>query len=145
MWHFAAPSGSSFCSSTNWRGQLTNQGSRNMQYLQKLFTARRWHLLVPDEGHAALTAGYQTGTTYATAATASDGSSIIAYLPTARPVTVNGSSLGASMKAWWYNPATGISTLDGTYSTAGTHDFTPPGSGDWVLLVDDASLNFPAP
>ena len=104
MWGFGAPSANGFCSSTDWVGDLTNAGSRNMQYLQKLFTSRRWHLLVPDEGHTALTAGFGSGTSYATAAVASDGSSIIAYLPTARPVTVNGSALGVSMKAWWYNP-----------------------------------------
>jgi len=145
MWHFGSPSGSQFCSSTNWQGQLTSQGSRNMQFLMKLFSARRWHLLVPDEGHAALTAGYESGTTYATAATASDGSSIVAYLPTARTVTVNGSTLGPSMTAWWYNPATGVSASGGTYPTTASHDFIPPGSGDWVLVVDNASLNFPAP
>ena len=145
MWGFGAPSANGFCSSTDWQGDLTNAGSRNMQYLQKLFTARRWHLLVPDEAHSTLINGFGTGTGYATAAAASDGSSIIAYLPSARTVTVNGSALGLSMKAWWYNPANGTSTLDGTYATAATHDFTPPGSGDWVLVVDNASLNFPAP
>ena len=147
MWHFAAPSGSSFCSSTNWRGQLTNQGSRNIQYLQKLFTARHWQLLVPDESHAALTAGYgsNTSTSYVTAATASDGSSIIAYLPSSRAVTVNGRALGSSMTAWWYNPGTGAATMIGTYSTSTTRSFTPPSSGDWVLVLDKPSLNFPPP
>jgi hypothetical protein len=144
VWHFGAASASTFCASANWQAELANDGSRNMQYLNKLFTARRWHLLVPDEAHTALTTGLGSGSDFATAAVASDGSSIIAYLPSARTVTVNGSALGASMKAWWYNPATGASMLDGTYPTTATRDFTPPG-GDWVLVVDNASLNFPAP
>jgi hypothetical protein len=145
MWHFGSPSASSYCASTDWQAELTSPGSLNMQYFAKLFTARRWHLLVPDESNTALTAGLGSGSDYATAAVASDGSSIIAYLPSERTVTVNGSALGASMKAWWYDPSTGTSTLDGTYSTASAHNFSPPGNGDWVLVVDNASLNFPAP
>jgi Protein of unknown function (DUF4038)/Putative collagen-binding domain of a collagenase/Bacterial Ig-like domain (group 2) len=145
IWHFGSPSGSQFCSSTNWQGQLSSQGSRNMQYLKKLFTARRWHLLVPDEANTAVTGGLGSGTDYTTAAVASDGSSIIAYLPSSRTVTVNGSGLGSSMTAWWYNPATGVSTSGGTYPTTVTHDFIPPGNGDWVLVIDNASLNLPAP
>ena len=36
----------------------------------------------------------------------------------------------------------------GEFEKAGFHDFTPPSSGpdnDWVLVLDDASKNFPAP
>jgi hypothetical protein len=147
MWHFGAPAASSFCSGTDWRADLTNQGSRNMQYLHQLFTARHWNLLVPDEANAAVTAGLGSGSDYVTAAVASDGSSIIAYLPSARTVTVDGSALGATMKAWWYDPGAGTSVLDGTYSTSSSHDFIPPsgGSGDWVLVIDKPALNLPAP
>jgi hypothetical protein len=96
--------------------------------------------------HVRMTAGYQSGDNYATAARASDGSSIIAYLPTQRQVTIRGSYIAdTSMKAWWYNPATGAASLIGTYSTTGTRNFTPPSAGDWVLVIDAASLNFSAP
>ena len=146
IWNFGtAPA---FCSSTNWQAQLNGQGSRNMSYLQKLFTARHWSRLVPDLSHVALTTGYGTygGTSYATAAYAADSSSLIAYLPTSRTVTVSGSRLaGSTMTAWWYNPGTGVATLIGTYSTTGTQSFTPPASGDWVLVVDSPTFNFPAP
>jgi uncharacterized protein YjdB len=147
LWGFAAAGTSGFCSSSNWRAQLTSQGSRNMQYLQRLFSARHWYALVPDESHTALTAGYgsNTSTSYVTAATASDGSSIIAYLPSSRAVTVNGRALGSSMAAWWFNPGTGAATMIGTYSTSTTRSFTPPSSGDWVLVLDNPSLDFPPP
>jgi hypothetical protein len=145
MWGFGTRTSSSFCSSTDWRAALTNDGSHNMQYLAQLFLARQWHLLVPDQAHTALTSGLSSGTDYATAAVASDGSSIIAYLPSARTVTVNGSALGPSMTAWWYDPSSGVSSSAGTFSTATTHEFTPPGSGDWVLVVDNTALNLPQP
>ena len=117
VWSFASPGTSNFCSGSNWKGQLTSQGTKNIQYLQSMFSTRHWYALVPDEAHAAVTAGYgtNTSTNYVTAARASDGSSIIAYLPSSRAVTVNGSSLGSSMTAWWYNPGTGAATMIGTY------------------------------
>jgi hypothetical protein len=145
IWHFSSPAGAANYCSGDWRTRLTTQGARNMQYVQRLFSGRHWHLLVPDESHAALTAGLGSGTTYATAAVASDGSSIIAYLPSSRAVTVNGSSLGASMTAWWYNPGTGLSTMIGTYSTSTARQFSPPSSGDWVLVVDNPSFGFAPP
>jgi hypothetical protein len=146
MWGLGAPQLSGFCSGSDWRGQLGSPGAVNMQYLQRLFRSRHWQALVPDEGHGALTAGYGSGTGYATAAVAADSSSLIAYLPTARAVTVSGSGLaGGTMTAWWYQPGTGGVTLIGTYPTTGPQTFSPPASGDWVLVVDSPTFNFPAP
>ena len=145
MWFFSAPAGSSFCSATAWQNQLNSTGTTNMKYAQKLFGERNWHLLVPDQAHAVLTAGFGSGSTYSTAAAASDGSSIIAYLPSSRTVTVNGSRLGSSMTAWWYKPATGTSTMIGTFTTAARKTFTPPSSGDWVLVLDNPNFNFSPP
>jgi Protein of unknown function (DUF4038)/Putative collagen-binding domain of a collagenase len=148
IWHFGSSAGSRYCSGTNWKGQLNSQGSLDMDRFQKLFTGRHWYNLVPDEGHVAVTAGLGSSGTesYVLAAYASDGSSIIAYLPTSRQVTVSGSRIsGSTMTAWWYNPSTGVATSIGTYSTSGTQSFTPSGAGDWVLVVDSPAFGFPAP
>jgi len=150
MWYFDAPAGSSFCSATPWQNQLTSQGAINMTYVQKIFSKRHWHLLVPDTNNTVLTAGTGTsgGSDYATGAYASDGSSIVIYMPSQRQVTVNGSLLGATMNAYWYNPGTGISSSAGSgLSTASPQNFTPPsgGDGDWVLLLDNPSFGFGAP
>lgn len=148
IWGFDDAGLSSFCSQTGWQAQLSHQGSVNMDHLQQLFTSRHWYDLVPDEGHTALTSGYGSSgqTSYATAAYASDGSSIIAYLPTSRTVTVSFAALaGDSVTAWWYNPATGAATQIGTYANPGSQSFTPPSSGDWVLVVDGTSFGFPEP
>jgi len=147
IWNFydAAHSGA-YCDQTDWKAQLPSQGSKNMQYAQKLFTGRHWHLLVPDEGHAGLTAGYGSGTGFAAAAVASDSSSIIAYLPSSRQVTFSGARLkGSTMTAWWYNPGTGVASVIGSYATGSSQSATPPGSGDWVLIVDSDSFGFPTP
>ena len=146
IWHFGYSS--SWCGLTNWKAQLDGPGSIGVSHAKRLFTSRAWHTLVPDFDHTVLTAGYGTwgANDYAAAARTADGASVIAYLPTARTVTVDLTRLsGSQAKAWWYNPASGISTSIGTFANSGPHTFTPPGSGDWVLLLDDASRNLPAP
>ena len=139
---------SQFCTSTKWQAQLNSEGSVNMQHFQALFNSRHWHTLVPDTLHTVLTGGYGSfgQSNYATAAYAADGSSIIVYLPSSRSVVVSGASLaGSTMTAWWYNPSDGVATQIGPYPTTGTQSFTPPSSGDWVLVLDSTSLSFPPP
>jgi hypothetical protein len=148
IWSFGAPAAARVCPATDWRAEQHAQGSLNMSFFQALFGGRHWYSLVPDVTHIALTAGYGTPgeKDYATAAYAADGSSIIAYLPSSRAVTVSGRRLaGARMTAWWYDPGTGVATRIGSYPTSGTRVFTPPGSGDWVLVVDSQRSGFASP
>ncbi|MGH9957792.1 MAG: glycoside hydrolase family 140 protein [Pyrinomonadaceae bacterium] len=146
IWHFNAPSGSSFCAGATWQSQLSSAGATTLAYLGWLFASRAFCELVPDQGHSVLTAGFQSGTNYASAARASDGSSVIAYIPTRRTVTIALSQIaGTSARAWWFNPRTAVATLINTYPTSGTTTFTPPDANDWVLVLDNASLNLPAP
>ncbi|BAV34006.1 hypothetical protein SCL_1703 [Sulfuricaulis limicola] len=146
MWHFNAPSTSSFCTGSTWKSQLNSTGSITLAHVGRLFLSRAFYLLVPDQAHSVLTAGFQSGTSYAAAARASDGSSVIAYIPTNRTVTIDLTKIaGASVRAWWFNPRTAVATLINTYPASGTKTFTPPDSNDWVLVLDNASLNLPAP
>jgi hypothetical protein len=82
---------------------------------------------------------------YAVAASTTDGSSILAYLPTSRTVTLATASLGPdSVCAWWFRPADGTKTYAGAFAS-GSNVFTPPSSSDWVLVVDRKSLDLPPP
>jgi hypothetical protein len=52
------------------------------------------------------------------------------------------------VRAWWYNPRNGQATEIGTFDNKGEREFTPPDPGemaDWVLVLDDAAKNYPAP
>lgn len=138
----------SFCNFLIWRDRLDSQGAVNMRHFQALFHSRRWHLLVPDLTIVTAGTGSWGSPDYVLAAAASDGSSIIAYLPTARPITVNAASLiGPTMKAWWYNPANGTAVQAGSssYPTSTPQSFTPPGGGDWVLVLDSTAFSFTPP
>ena len=136
-----------WCGLTNWQAQLDGTGSVGMKHFQRLFTSRNWDRLVPDLAHTVLTSGYGTygQLDYAMAASATDGTSVIAYLPTRRAVVVDTRGLaGSSVHAWWYNPGAGTAVDVGVLAE-GLSPFTPPVDGDWVLVVDDASLGWPAP
>jgi hypothetical protein len=145
IWHFGSSSG--YCSETDWQAELNAVGSINIQRWQKLFISRHWHTLVPDQNDQVLTAGALSGTSHATAARASDGTSIIVYLPSQRQVTINAAQLQAgALTVWWYDPATGATTQEpGPFSTAAPLILTAPAAGDWVLVVDAAGLGFPPP
>jgi hypothetical protein len=137
VWHFGAQA--DWCSLTDWKSELDNAGSASMDYSQRLFRSRPWHLLVPDFDHHVLTEGYGTWgkEDYVTAARASDGSTIIAYLPTSRQIKIDLKSIsGEKAKCSWYNPSTGEFTEIGTFHTKDMQQFNPPADGDWVIVID---------
>ena len=150
IWAFGSTTTTGDCGTLDWRSGLNSQGSQNMEHFAKLLGGRHWFSLVPDLSHVVLTAGYGTlgGSDYATAGCAADSSSIIAYLPSRRAVTVGGSCLrDSTMTMWWVDPGGGSATSAGTVSSRSSQSFTPPsgGSGDWVLVIDCPSFTFPPP
>ena len=128
--------------SPGWQQAMDLPGSVGMMYWGRLFCSRAWFDLVPDQKHEVVTGGLGefTGLDYLAAARTSDGSTVIAYLPTNRTITVDMSKVsGAQAIGWWFDPRTGRATAAGTFPTSGTQELTPPAQGDWVLVLDDAS------
>ena len=131
-----------------WQAALDSIGAQDMTRLKALFTSRPWYDLVPDQKHEVVIDGLGefNGLDYLAAARTADGGTVIAYLPTARTFTVDMTKVaGSASKAWWFNPRTGRSEAAGEFPTTGRRKFTPPGEGDWVLVLDDASRKLPAP
>ncbi len=133
-----------------WQAQLNSEGSVSQSFLGKLFRSREHWLLAPDSKHSVVTAGYGSGATRTTTARTSDGQSIIAYIPNgnAATITVTMSKITSStgtVQGWWFNPQTGSTQNLGAFANSGTRNFTPPDSNDWVLVLDDAVVNLPAP
>lgn len=136
--------------SKGWQSHLNTVGSRQMTYVTNLFAKRRWFDLVPDRAHEVLVSGYGTesqngnvnDSDYATAARTPDGTLVIAYLPTPRPIAVDMSKLSGPVRARWYDPATGafLPVTGSPFANAGARTLTPPGrngggDGDWVLVL----------
>ena len=145
------PFGSGCCMrGLTWQTNMGNIASFDQQRLGELFRSREHWKLVADLRHTVVTAGYGSGANLSVASRTSDGQTIIAYIPngdaTTLTVAMNKISSGINLATcWWFNPFSGASTLIGNYANSGTRSFTPPDSNDWILVIDDAAANLPAP
>jgi hypothetical protein len=139
-----------------WKEKLNTPGAIQMAYVQALLLPRPWHRLEPDQKHTVVTAGYGTFDTtttegnvygmtsdYVTAGSTSDGSLVMAFLPSLRTVTVDMAKLSAPVTARWYDPSSGTykSIKGSPFKNAGKTKFTPPGrnsdgDGDWILVLE---------
>lgn len=130
----------------SWKNHLDDEGRADMVHVKNLFASRNWVALVPDQTHSVLTDGYREGSNYAAAARTSDGSTVIVYTPSQRELTIAMNQVnGSAAQAWWYNPRDGVAQSLGTFANSGSQGFTPPTSGDWILVLDNADQNFPTP
>ena len=134
-----------------WESNIDTVGVAQLAIWKKFFTSLPWQDLVPDQKHTVVTAGlgnfgtFETRVSqsdYCTASKTPDGSFIVAYMPTARTITVNMASLKAPANARWFDPTNGsYATVPGSpFANSGTREFNPPGKNhsgddDWVLLL----------
>lgn len=136
-----------------WTEAVDQPGSRQMQFGRKLMESRPFLTRIPDDtllvpsSIPTLLPGAGRYRFVATRDAA--GSYAMVYAPVSRPFTVNLEKLsGTSVVAWWYNPRNGQAARIGVFPKAGQQRFSPPEEGeqlDWVLVLDDASRNYPAP
>lgn len=134
---------------TGWSTAMADDGSRAMTYMGALMRSRDWELLVPDYAHEVVTYGYGnlSDATYVSSARTSDGKTIMAYIPSARTITVDMTKItdaGGKVSAWWYNPATGVASYISEYANTGSRTFTSA-SGDWVLVLDSEAAGLGVP
>jgi hypothetical protein len=71
------------------------------------------------------------------------------YVPIGRKFRVRMNKIsGTTVKAWWYNPRDGKANAIGEFPQTREREFISPSPGeqlDWILVLDDASKQFPAP
>jgi hypothetical protein len=84
--------------------------------------------------------------TYGPTARTSDGSLVIVYLPTIRPITIDMSKLAGPAAAHWYDPTNGTYVLvaGSPFQNVNAREFSPQarnsaGDGDWVLVLETPS------
>lgn len=129
-----------------WQKAMKAEAATQMQHLKRLMLARPYFDRVEDQS---LIAG-DRGVNYTDLIVATrheKGLYAFVYLPDNKPVLIDLSKLSGSTKSVsWFDPRTG-KTLAGFSTTAtGVMNFIPPQEGkDWVLIIDDASQNFPKP
>ncbi len=135
-----------------WQQHLDTPGVAQFKIWKNFFVSLPWQDLVPDQAHTVVTAGLGTfgniqtthvsKSDFCTASKTPDGAVVVAYMPTARTITVNMASLKAPANAKWFDPANGAYTSisGGPFANKGTRQFAPPGNNhagdsDWVLLL----------
>ena len=125
----------------HWRTALAYIGSRQVGFMRRLFEKYSWHKLVPDQ--SVIVGSQGSGEDHVRSARAGDGTVVIAYLPSGKPVTIRMDKIsGNTAKAQWYDPREGTWQRIGAYPNTGDREFTPPSNGDtndWVLVLEEES------
>jgi hypothetical protein len=130
-----------------WQEALDNPGAYQMGVVRRLLESRPFQELVPNQ--SIIKDGSMTGGGKIRAAVARDSSFAIIYSPRGESFTVDKSMIhGTQVKEIWFDPRYGIADEILTSDTFGIQTYTPPTSGrgnDWVLVVENADLNWPLP
>lgn len=135
---------------TEWKEALKLPGASQMQHLRALMESRPYLTRVPDQ--SLLNSPQGNDGDHCQATRDSAGSYAFVYVPNGRPVKVDLTKLsGPRLKVWWYDPRDGGANPAGDMDNKGVQEFAPPAPGkpgaanDWVLVLDDASKQFPPP
>lgn len=143
LWHM---NGHPLWNTTDWHNHLNDEGRADMTHFAALFDSRDWVHLIPDQNDTFVTADKGDGDEYAAAAVTADGNTAIVFFPFGKTVTLNMNALnGTTTSVWWFNPRDGSAQTAGTVPATGSQTFTPPSDQDWLLVLDNADLNLPAP
>lgn len=130
-----------------WYKALDHPGAFQMGFVRKLFESRPFQKLVPNQ--SIIKDGPMTGGGKIRAAVARDGSFAFIYSPRGEKFTIDKGPINATRtNEIWFDPRYGISYTIHSTDTKGMQTFTPPTSGrgnDWILIVEDADMNFPLP
>ncbi|MDN3655080.1 glycoside hydrolase family 140 protein [Ferruginibacter paludis] len=132
---------------TNWHVAMNYRGAYQVGYMRRMFEKRNWQKLVMDQ--SAIAGNNPEGLEYKMAAMSSAEDFMMVYIPYGRKTTVNTSKLAApKLRGWWFNPRDGYTIALGEFDNTGSKEFTPTSVGrgsDWLLVLDDASKNYPEP
>lgn len=136
-----------------WREAIHQPGAAQMGHGRALMESRPFLTRVPDDtiivAEDVPTSVPGAGRYRFVGTRDTDGTYAMVYAPVGRPFQVRMDVIrGAKVKAWWFNPRNGKSTPIGDFSNVGTQKFVTPDPGemlDWVLVIDDAAKNYPAP
>ena len=130
---------------TPWYKALHLPGSAQVQHARALLESRPYLTRLPDQSLIVSDPG--EGTHHVRATRDAEGSYALVYLPSCKPVTVDLEALsGETLNVHWYDPRTGEARAAGQVARQGRCTFTPPQVWpDWVLVLDDASCEYPVP
>ncbi len=148
IWQMYAPGRSPIISAAiPWNESLDHPGAFQIGLLRKLFESRPYQKLVPNQ--SMIKAGPTAGGGKIRAALADDGSFAFIYSPRGQQFSIDkGVIKGKRVNEIWFDPRYGISYKIHAGDTKGFQTYTPPTNGrgnDWILIIENAEMNFPLP
>ena len=127
-----------------WYVAIDLPGAGQLKYLRQLIESRPMFDRVPDQS---IITDAMNANDRIQATRGKDY--IFVYSAQGKKFTVNtGKISGKELTAHWYNPRNGEVKEAGKSAKKSQIEYTPPTSGygqDWVLILDDASKNYPLP
>ncbi len=137
-----------FSASHHWKEAIQFPGAGQMQFAKNLLLSRPFFSRRPAPMFF-LKSFAGLGTEHIQATLSEDDSYAMVYSAAGKSFKVDLDKLsGETLNAFWYDPRTGDSHAIGQFSSDGIKEFKPPTEGygqDWVLVLDDASKEFPQP
>ena len=129
-----------------WEQRLDTEAVSQLGRLHEELSQLPWWTLVPDTARPWVTAGRGTALTddsgkdvldndYVTAARSADGTLAVAYLPTARTITVDRAALPTDANAVWLDPASGVTRRVPMTDMFATPGLNADGDDDWLLVI----------
>jgi len=128
-----------------WYEALQLPGADQVRHARALLLSRPFLKRIPDQSLIVSDVG--SGTHHVRATRDAEGSYALIYVPSGKPIELDITRLaGERLASYWYDPRTGVARLIGVIQKQDRLSFTPPAGGpDWVLVLDDAAGDFPAP
>jgi hypothetical protein len=147
VWQFAG-SGAEVINHADrdWITAMFSPAGRQMIFLRQLIESRPFFTRIPDQSLIVGDAG--KGGFHLQATRDREGTYALVYFPlNDQTATIDLAKLNAKkIRAWWYDPRTGIGKMTGEFENDGQRDFrSPPQGPDWVLVLDDAAKNYAPP
>ncbi len=147
VWGFVGPRNDAINhADRDWVDALYRPAGRQMIFLRKLIESRPFFSRIPDQSLIVGSAG--SGAMHLQATRDRAGTYAFVYFPmNDQTATINLLKISAkTIRAWWYDPRTGVGTLIGEIAGGGSREFkTPPYGPDWVLVLDDADAHYTPP
>ena len=136
-----------------WYEAIDQPGAFQMMYGRLLMESRPFLTRIPDNTIIVtdrIASSVPGNGSYRYVATRDEaGTYAMIYVPVGRKFSVRMDAIkGKEVAAWWFNPRNGDAKEIGKYANSGIQIFTTPTPGenlDWILVLDDASANYPAP
>jgi len=130
----------------DWVDALDRPAGRQMIFLRNLMMSRPYFSRIPDQSLIVGDPG--RGGLHLQATRDREGTFAFVYFPmNDQSAAIDLAKLRTKrLRAWWYDPRTGVATLLGEIEGRAAMEFRTPSYGpDWVLVLDDAAANYPLP